>query len=153
MAPSTIRIEQEGLEEAIASLVLLEDPIDMTELANTLALLTQADVDERFNSSPGVRTGGAVFGGVTWEPLTDRYLEANPRREGGQLLRDTGELLNSFQVGDAFNVLESDASSVTFGSALPKARGLSEKRPMLFVHDQLADSALEAIALFISERA
>jgi hypothetical protein len=63
MAPSTIRIEQEGLEEAIASLVLLEDPIDMTELANTLALLTQADVDERFNSSPGVRTGGAVFGG------------------------------------------------------------------------------------------
>lgn len=146
MASTTIEISEEGLAEAIAALHTLTTPVNFTDLATDLALIAQADVDERFNRAPAVRSGGVVYGGESWPALTDPYLKANPRREGGQILRDEGELLNSFQVGDQYHISEATPNSVTFGSSLPKARGLQEKRPMLFVHDELADTVLNAIA-------
>ena len=153
MASTTIEITEEGLAEAIASLVVLSQPIDFKELATDLYLVAQADVDERFNRAPAVRSGGVVYGGEVWPALSEPYLKANPRREGGQILRDEGELLNSFQVGDAFNTAEVTADTLTFGSALPKARGLQEKRPMLFIHDELADTVLNVIAERVSQNA
>ena len=152
MASSTIGIEVEGLTQAIAATIALQS-IDIADLATDIALLTQADVDERFRSAPNVRSGGVVYGGVMWPALTEPYLKANPRREGGQQLRDEGELLNSFQVGSSDNITESSPNTVVIGSALPKARGLQEKRPMLFVHDEFADTIVNAIALKIDESA
>ncbi len=149
MASTTIEISEEGLAEAIASLHTLATPIDFTDLATDLALVAQADVDERFNRAPAVRSGGVVYGGESWPALSDRYLEANPRREGGQILRDTGELLNSFQVGDSYNTSAATSNTVTFGSSLPKARGLQERRPMLFIHGELADTVLNVIAEYV----
>jgi hypothetical protein len=152
MASTTIRIEQEGLSNAIAAIVAL-DSIDIAELAADLYLLAQADVDERFRTAPNVRTGGVVYGGAMWPALSEPYLKQNPRREGGQQLRDEGELLNSFQVGNGENLAESSPNTVMFGSALPKARGLQEKRSMLFIHDEFADIVVNAIALKIAESA
>lgn len=153
MASTTVEISEEGLAEAIASLVTLSTPVDFTKLATDLALVVQADVDERFASSPPVRSDGVVYGGETWPALSDRYLAANPRREGGQQLRDKGELLNSFQVGNSFNISEATPDTITVGSALPKARGLQEKRPMLFIHDELADTVLNVIAEHVARNA
>ena len=153
MASSTIEITREGLEEAIAAIVQLSYPIDFRELAIDINLVVQADVDERFNTAPPVRSGGVVLGGEVWPALSTAYLERNPRREGGQILRDPGELLNSFLVGDSQNIAEAQRDRVIFGSALPKARGLQNDRPMLFVHDELADSVLNVIAIKIAENA
>ena len=153
MPSTTVGVEIEGLEQAVRSLVVLTQPVDFRDFANDIFLLAQADVDERFNSSPPVRSGGIVFGGAFWPALSEPYLEANPRREGGQILRDEGELLNSFQVGSADNIGQSQQDRVIFGSALPKARGLQLDRPMLFISDPLADDVLNLIALKISERA
>jgi hypothetical protein len=56
----------------------------------------EADVDERFNSAPSTTSGGPVYGGATWVALSESTLKGNPRRRSGKLLRDTGELLQSF---------------------------------------------------------
>lgn len=109
-------------------------------------LVVMADVDERFRSAPRVRASGTVYGGATWERLTDAYLNSNPRREGGQQLRDTGELLQSFQIGQRGNVTENRTDGWSFGSALPKARGLRHKRPLVFFHVALIDT-LETLYL------
>lgn len=109
-------------------------------VADDIALVIQADADERFNTAPGTETGGAVYGGKSWDKLTDAYLSANPRRRGGQLLRDTGELAQSFQVGGGGNVYQTDTNSIVFGSALPKAVGLNKDRPLLFAHPDLVET-------------
>ena len=153
MTSSTIGIEIEGLDLAIAALVQTSEAVDISELATDLYLIAQADVDERFRTAPPVRSGGVVYGGVTWPALTTAYLAANPRREGGQILRDEGELMNSIQEGDSDNIAETSPNTVIFGSALPKARGLSKDRPMLFIHKELADNVVNAIALRIAENA
>lgn len=152
MASTTFGIEVEGLEQAIASMVALQSPIDFRQVATDVALFTQADVDQRFDVAPQVRAGGVVYGGEVWPALNEPYLQANPRRDGGQILRDTGELLQSFQVGGAGNLSEVTQNTIVFGSALPKARGLQEKRPMLFVHDELADGIVQVIAEHIARQ-
>lgn len=145
-------IEITGLEKVLDTLdKLSQRASDIRPIANTIGLIAQGDVDERFNSSPGVRQGGQVYGGVTWDSLTEAYLRANPRREGGQIMRDTGELLNSFTVGGKGNVFEAQATQITFGSALPKATGLHRKRPILVVHDDLVQAIAAAMEAWIVE--
>lgn len=153
MASTTIEVSQSDLQAAIAAIVVLSHPIDLRETAEDIYLAAQADVDERFRSAPPVRSGGVVFGGVNWPALSEPYLKANPRREGGQILRDEGELLNSFQIGSSVNVAEAQPNKVIFGSALPKARGLQKDRPMLFVSEELADVVVNIIAAKIAESA
>lgn len=153
MSSTTVEVSEQELSQAIDAIVVLSRPIDFRGLAQDIYLVVQADVDERFNSSPAVRSGGVVYGGALWPALSSAYLARNPRREGGQILRDEGELLNSFQVGDAGNIAEAQSDRAIFGSALPKARGLQEDRPMLFVHEELANSVLNTIALKIAENA
>lgn len=116
---------------------------DLRPLARDTALIVQADVDERFATAPSTTSGGSVYGGGSWAKLTDNYLKRNPRRQGGQLLRDTGELLQSFTVGGGGNIFKSTKDAIEFGSGLAKAAGLQEKRPMLFEHDELTDQVTE----------
>lgn len=135
----------DGIDQILARLDQVQArATDLSAIARDTALIIQADVDERFDTAPSTRSGGAVFGGLTWAPLTDAYLAANPRRQSGQLLRDTGELQQSFTIGGTGNVFRSDRQSVTFGSALPKARGLAKDRPILVAHDELIDT-IEAL--------
>lgn len=134
-------IEIKGLDQVISRIDGIRIRAnDLSAIARDTALVIQADVDERFDTAPSTTSGGAVYGGLTWEPLTEAYLKRNPRRQGGQLLRDTGELQQSFTIGNSGNVFQYDNHSVTFGSALPKARGLAKKRPMIVVHDELVDT-------------
>ena len=138
--PNTISIE--GLSEAIAIIDNAAQISDFRKKAAAIGQVLVADVDERFNSAPRVRTGGVVYGGAVWPALTDPYLAANPRREGEQTLRDTGELQQSFTGdGKIYNV---SSREIEFGTDLPKAQGLQKKRPMLFIHDELLEE-VEAV--------
>lgn len=124
---------------------------NLRPLAPVVGLICQADVDRRFDSSPNVRSGGTVYGGVQWERLSEAYLKSNPRREGGQVLRDTGELAQSFLVGQRGNTLKGDRNTITFGSRLKKARYNQRRRPMLFVHPALVQQVARAIELYLSK--
>lgn len=147
MNPNSIKIE--GLSNAIAVIDSAAQISDFRKKAAAIRQVLVADVDERFNSSPRVRSGGIVYGGVTWPVLSDRYLAANPRREGGQILRDTGELLNSFTgEGAIYNVGKNE---IEFGTALPKARGLQRKRPMLFIHGELLEEVETTLLISLNE--
>lgn len=143
MAPSPNAVTVQGLSEAIA---LLDSTTQISDFRKRRAIIGQilvADVDERFNSAPRVRAGGVVYGGAMWPALSDPYLVANPRREGGQILRDTGELQQSFTGdGKIYNVARNE---IEFGTALPKARGLQRKRPMLFIHGELLEEIEAAL--------
>lgn len=120
------------------------------ELSRDTALIIQSEVDEVFNSAPS-SGGGTVYGGRTWVALTDAYLKQRPERQGGQILRDQGELLNSLTVGGRKNILRSDSDSITFGTALPKGRGLQNKREFLFVTDGMVDAIANRWEQFIIE--
>lgn len=147
-----ISTEVIGLDEALLLLDgAAERAQDIGPLGLTLAEIFQSDVDQRFDSSPGVRQSGEVWGGVFWEALSEAYLRANPSRESGQQYRDTGKLLNSFQVGDPNNIFESGRDFVVFGSALEKARGLNNRRQIVVVHPELIEQLRAAIALYIGE--
>ena len=156
-----IQIDQRELA-ALGKLLAGAAPnIGDPEIAREIRQVVLADVDERFSSAPSVSGGGAVYGGVYWPPLSDSYLAQNPRREGGQLLRDTGELQQSFTANGA--VFQSKFNEVIVGTPLPKARGLQfgtfwgverpdRARPILFVHDQLANDVVEAIGLIVDKQ-
>lgn len=147
-----IEIDVGQLAKTITTLSGLEQrATNLAPVARSVGLVCQADVDERFNSSPGVRTGGTVYGGATWAPLSEAYLKSNPRREGGQILRDTGELAQSFLVAKKGNILKGDRQSITFGSSLPKARYNQRKRPMLFVHPELVRQVARTIELYLMQ--
>lgn len=148
----SIAINIDGLQQATDQLTGLSRRIvDVTPIARALLLALQADVDERFDSSPSVASGGTVYGGIQWEKLTDSYLKRNPRRQGGQILRDTGELLQSYQVGQTGNISQVRPTEITFGSALPKARGLANKRPQLIVHDGLIEVLDNIVSRWVVE--
>lgn len=119
---------------------------DIREASPGIRLLLQEDADDRFESSPPVETGGNVSGGAYWAGLSEEYLGANPRRLGGQILRDTGELQQSLtSEGHPYNVFGVDNESIVFGTALAKAERLQKKRKFLFWHDAL----LEKVAIFL----
>jgi phage gpG-like protein len=122
-----------------------------TELLRDTGLIIQSEVDEVFNSSPGTESGGTVQGGRTWPALTDAYLKQRPDRRGGQILRDTGELLGSLTVGGKRNILTANSDTLTFGTALPKGRGLQKKREFLFVTDSMTSAIANRWEQFIVE--
>ena len=117
------------------------------EAANGIRLILQQDVDYRFETAPATETGGVVYGGVEWVSLSEAYLAQNPRRYGGQILRDTGELQQSLtNQGSPYNIYEVGESYLVFGSALGKAGKLQKKRKFIFWHTEL----LEKIAGFLA---
>ena len=147
-----ITIDIEHLAATVGTLDGIYDRANnLAPVAPTIGLVCQADVDQRFNSSPSVRSGGTVYGGVQWERLSEAYLKANPKREGGVILRDTGELAQSFLVSKRGNILKGDRQTITFGSALPKARYNQRKRPMLFTHAKLVEQVARAIEIYLTK--
>lgn len=144
-------VELVGLDAAIASLESVGDRIqDVRGMSRDILLAAQADVDARFDSAPPVETGGAVVGGINWPALSGEYLRDNPRRQGGQVLRDYGVLQNSYGLGQAGNIATVGNDEIVFGSALPKARYLARRRPQVFLHAgliQTVTNIVEAYAL------
>lgn len=150
---SEFSLEIQGVEKVLASLGALQARAGRVtvELSRDSALIIQSEVDSVFESSPSTTSGGTVYGGKTWASLTEAYLKQRPDRASGVLLRDQGELLNSLAVGGRGNVLTSDSDSITFGTALPKARGLQNKREFLFVTDGMTDAIARRWEQFIIE--
>jgi hypothetical protein len=123
---------------------------DISGAGDGIRLILQADVDLRFMSSPGTETGGQVYGGEYWEPLSNAYLVARPNRRGGQILRDTGELMQSMTAAGSPNGIWSITNNqLVFGTALFKAQPLQKKRPFLFWHPQLLQKVAEYLADYI----
>lgn len=119
---------------------------DIASAAPAIRLLIQEDVDTRFNSAPLTEVGGEVYGGVQWRSLSESYLVQNPRRFGGQILRDTGELQQSLTAeGHPYGVFNATESEIVFGTALAKASRLQRDRPFIFWHPIL----LEKIANYL----
>jgi len=138
------RIDTSDLKKLKSTLELTAKRIkDLRPLARDTALIVQGDVDERLATAPSTTSGGRVYGGAEWPALTEAYLKSNPRRVSGKLLNDTGELLQSFSVGGKGNVFNSTKDAVEFGSALVKAAGLANKRPLIFEHQELTEQVTE----------
>jgi hypothetical protein len=124
---------------------------DITAAGNAIRLILQQDVDERFMGSPPVEIGGEVLGGVSWDSLSDSYLAQNPRRYGGQILRDSGELMQSLTAeGHPYNVFSVTSSEVVFGTALAKAGRLQSDRPFLFWHPLLLEKIANYMANYLA---
>lgn len=120
-------------------------PEQLTQAAAGIRIIIQADVDQRFQSAPLVDTGGTVWGDAYWKPVQPEYLEYHPRRIGGQLLRDTGELQQSF-TAEGTSVSEVSGDQFVFGSALAKAGGLNRDRPLIFWHPRLVEQVAEYLS-------
>jgi hypothetical protein len=147
---ATVTLQISGLKQAIANLKGLEGRLaNFSGITRDLMLAVQADVDERFASAPDVQAGGIVFGGVDWPHLSDAYLNRNPRRIGGAILRDTGELQQSYGLGGTGNVAIARPTEIIFGSNLPKARGLANKRPQIVVHPELIEECSAIVAHYL----
>jgi hypothetical protein len=117
-------------------------PEQLAQAAPKIRLIIQADVDQRFQSAPLTETGGTVWGDAYWKPVQPEYLEYHPRRIGGQLLRDTGELQQSF-TAEGTSISEVSGDEFVFGSALPKASRLHRDRPLVFWHPRLIEQVAE----------
>ena len=119
---------------------------DIRGASDGIRLLLQEDVDLRFQNSPSTNTGGEVYGGAYWRELSEAYRRQKPYRRDGQLLRDTGELLQSMTVvGHPYNIFSTTESEIVFGTALIKARKLNRGRPFIFWHPILT----EKVATFL----
>lgn len=152
VAMASVTVQLNGIEAAIAVVDEFQERItDMRPVAQNIFATIQADVDSRFDASPPTESGGTVRGGEFWDALSEPYLQANPRRYGGQILRDTGELLQSFGVGAPFNSAIARPDEIIFGSSLPKARGLQEKRPMIFIHPQLIAEIEQTVIGYLNQ--
>lgn len=121
------------------------------DAANGIRLLIQQDVDYRFETAPGTETGGIAYGGAEWRSLSEAYMIANPRRYGGQILRNTGELQQSLTTeGSPYNISEVGESYLVFGSALAKAGRLNRSRPFIYWHPALLEKVAEFLARYMS---
>lgn len=119
---------------------------DIRAASEGIRLVLQEDVDLRFANAPSTNTGGEVYGGAYWSELSETYLRQKPYRRDGQLLRDTGELLQSMTVdGHPYNIFSTTESSIVFGTALVKARKLNRDRLFIFWHPIL----VEKVATFL----
>ena len=139
--------ELSKLNSTIDNLKLKPDQI--AQAAPGIRLILQADVDRRFQTSPLVETGGTVWGDAEWNPLSTRYLRARPIRIGGQILRDTGELQQSFTAEGS--VWEVSGETLVFGSALPKAGRLNRDRPIVFWHPYLVGQVAEYLSKWLAD--
>lgn len=123
---------------------------DIAQAAPAIRLMMQEDVDTRFAHAPAVEVGGEVYGGVQWRSLSESYLVQNPRRFGGQILRDTGELQQSLtSEGHPYGVFEVSETEIVFGTALGKASRLQRDRPFIFWHPILLEKIADYLIRWI----
>jgi hypothetical protein len=121
----------------------------LTALQLDIALIIQGEVDEIFNSAPSGASGGTVYGGETWNALSEAYLKRRPDRASGQIYRDTGELLQSLSVGVSGNVFEVSNKELTFGTNLVKAPRLNKLRKFLYVTPNMNTAIQKRVNIYI----
>lgn len=123
---------------------------DVSLAIDGVAGLVSEDVGLRFAGSPSVETGGTVWGGVVWLPLTEYTLRLRPDRKGGKLLIDTHKLELSFIKGNPDNIATSTRSNeMVFGTRVPYAAKLQKKRPIIFWHDILYKKVTDYLQAWI----
>lgn len=116
---------------------------DLRPVARLVGLVISSYTDEVFNSAPSTQTGGTVFNNEVWEKLKPATLKANKgRRRNGKLLRDTGALLNSLQVGGADNFFKSGNDFIEFGTNLPQ--GFNNNTRTFLTHTDDLSTLVEA---------
>lgn len=124
---------------------------DLIPASTGIRLVIQEDVDFRFQNAPLTETGGESWGGEYWEKLSDRYLSNNPKRMGGQILRDTGELQQSLTIeGHPYQTWSVSESELVFGSNLAKAGRLQRKRPFIYWHPVLLGKVADFLVNFLT---
>lgn len=107
----------------------------------------ESDVQQRFNSAPEVRSTAQVYGGQTWERLTEPYIKSAGR--SGQMLRISGDLHSQFRRGQSGNVAEASNNSFKFGANSPKAKGLHRKRALIFIHPELTGKVTNVLKNYL----
>lgn len=119
---------------------------DLKTFAEPLFKVAEDDVRARFKSAPRVRSSAEVYGGVTWNRLSEAYLQANPRRITGVQLVDTGLLRGSFTRTGEGNVTTESAHELRFGSNLERAIQQHRRRLLVVDHPALGTESARAIA-------
>ena len=124
---------------------------DLKPVARTVGLVISEYTDEVFNSAPRTESesGGTASNGFAWDRLKESTLNANNgRRRIGQILRDTGALLNSLQVGSPSNFFASGNDFIEFGTNLPQGFN-NNTRPFLAPTDSLTELVAKAMENYI----
>lgn len=143
-----ITVEISGITQSLETISGLRNrAANPSGAAQNILLTLASDVDQRFASAPIAEAGGTVLGGEDWPALSPNYLAKNPRRRGGQILRDYGRLLQSLAIGAQGNISAVRPQEIAYGTQLPKGRGLQDgiprsnvpPRPFLFFHAQLVE--------------
>ena len=120
---------------------------DLSPISEDLALVVRGDIKERFDSSPNTESGGVVHGGASWPRLTDYTLRRHPHRRGEKILIDTGELrkdcISDSPRGNRYYTQKPGFFSYILTSK--KAAENQEKRPILFMHRDLAEKLSRAV--------
>lgn len=140
-----MKIDVSGLrqvqEMARRSSLVKERIRDLSPIAKDLAQIVRDDIDRRFQSSPSTEVGGVVFGGVSWNKLTDYTLKRHPHRKGGKVLIDTGEMrqecISDSGMGNRYYTQV--PGFFTYILRNKKAVENQEKRPILVAHRELLD--------------
>lgn len=130
---------------------------NIAPVGKTVALVISSYTDEVFNSAPRTGTGGTAANGYAWEKLKESTLRANKgKRRNGQILRDTGALLNSLQSNSstafsprsAANFFGISKDSIEFGTNLPQGSN-NNKRPFLAHTEALSELVKAAMINYI----
>jgi phage gpG-like protein len=122
---------------------------DLKPVARLVGLVISSYTDEVFNSAPRTGSGGTVSNGFVWDKLKESTLKAKGgRRRNGQILRDTGALLNSLQVNGSGNFFASGSDFIEFGTNLPQGFN-NNSRTFLAHTDELSTLVEKALENYI----
>lgn len=147
--------ELDTLQEYIDQLekkIDLEDFEVQSSLLEKLQAVLFEDLQKRFASAPPVTLGGVVYGGATWNALSDSYLRSRPDRLNGRIYIDTGALKNSLVslTPDTISSFES-STEFKFGTRIPYAEKLQKLRQIIYWHPELLQKIAEVYLNFLVE--
>ncbi len=153
-----IQIDFSQIDNILSELQGISDrAADLKPVAGLIALVISSYTDDVFANAPRTESGGTASNGFVWDRLKESTLNARGgRRRNGQILRDTGALLNSLQSNSssvfsprsAANFFEAGSDFVEFGTNL--AQGFNNaKRPFLAHTDSLSELVEKAIENYI----
>lgn len=145
-----ISIDFSAINNIISELQGISDRAsDLKPVASLVALVISSYTDDVFANAPRTESGGTASNGFVWDRLKDSTLNAKGgRRRNGQILRDTGALLNSLQVNGAGNFFQAGSDFVEFGTNLPQGFN-NTNRPFLAHTDSLSELVEKAIEKYI----
>ena len=145
-----ISIDFSAIDNILSELQGISDRAsDLKPVASLVALVISSYTDDVFANAPRTESGGTASNGFAWDRLKDSTLNARGgRRRNGQILRDTGALLNSLQVNGAGNFFQAGSDRIEFGTNLPQGFN-NNTRPFLAHTDSLSELVEKAIENYI----